>query len=79
MEGNISREQLKIIMHLLLPLCIYWTAEEMSVSIIADITTNALCPSKSTCSQAIYINGLQQMVLFFLSLVLYINLIVDGV
>ncbi|WMV53619.1 hypothetical protein MTR67_047004 [Solanum verrucosum] len=34
----------------------------MSVSIIADITTNALCPTKSTCSQAIYINGLQQMV-----------------
>uniref|UniRef100_M1BPT4 Hippocampus abundant transcript 1 protein n=1 Tax=Solanum tuberosum TaxID=4113 RepID=M1BPT4_SOLTU len=62
MEGNISREQLKILVHLLLPLCIYWTAEEMSVSIIADITTNALCPSKSTCSQAIYINGLQQMV-----------------
>ncbi|XP_049381012.1 uncharacterized protein LOC125845530 isoform X1 [Solanum stenotomum] len=62
MEGNISREQLKILVHLLLPLCIYWTAEEMSVSIIADITTNALCPTKSTCSQAIYINGLQQMV-----------------
>lgn len=65
MEGNnlcISREQLKILLHLLAPLCIYWTAEEMSVSVIADITTNALCPGKSTCSQAIYINGLQQMV-----------------
>lgn len=65
MEGSnlcISREQLKILLHLLAPLCIYWTAEEMSVSVIADITTNALCPGKSTCSQAIYINGLQQMV-----------------
>ncbi|KAK4367152.1 hypothetical protein RND71_015032 [Anisodus tanguticus] len=34
----------------------------MSVSVIADITTNALCPAKSTCSQAIYLNGLQRMV-----------------
>lgn len=62
MDGNISIEQLKILVHLLLPLYIYWTAEEMSVSVIADITTNALCHGKSTCSQPIYINGLQQMV-----------------
>ncbi|KAJ8557606.1 hypothetical protein K7X08_003231 [Anisodus acutangulus] len=60
MEGNVCISTPAL--HLLVPLCIYWSAEEMSVSVIADITTNALCPAKSTCSQAIYLNGLQQMV-----------------
>ncbi|KAF3434488.1 hypothetical protein FNV43_RR25591 [Rhamnella rubrinervis] len=54
--------ELRPLLHLLLPLCVHWIAEEMTVSVLVDVTTGALCPRHSTCSQVIYINGVQQTI-----------------
>ncbi|KAK0591625.1 hypothetical protein LWI29_005028 [Acer saccharum] len=54
--------ELRPLLHLLLPLCVHWMAQEMPVSVITDVTTDALCPGQSTCSEAIYLSGLQQTI-----------------
>ncbi|KAK0593466.1 hypothetical protein LWI29_037112 [Acer saccharum] len=59
---NCGLWELRPLLHLLLPLCVHWIAQEMPVSVIVDFTTDALCPGQSTCSEAIYISGLQQTI-----------------
>ncbi|XP_031095656.1 hippocampus abundant transcript-like protein 1 [Ipomoea triloba] len=59
---------LKPLVHLLVPLCVHWIAEEMSKPMLVDITTNALCDGQSSCSQSIYINGLQHTVVGILQM-----------
>ena len=61
-SGGMEMEGMKLMFHLLLPLCVHWIAEEMTVSVLVDVITSALCPGESTCTQAIYLNGFKQTV-----------------
>lgn len=53
---------MKGLVQLLVPICVHLIAEEMTRSVLVDVTTKALCHAHPSCSQAIYITGLQQTV-----------------
>ncbi|XP_042511368.1 hippocampus abundant transcript-like protein 1 [Macadamia integrifolia] len=62
-----SYRELRQLIHLLLPLCVHFIAEQMTVPLLVDVTTKAFCDNNddaksTTCPQAIYLNGLQQTV-----------------
>ncbi|THF94239.1 hypothetical protein TEA_004466 [Camellia sinensis var. sinensis] len=64
--------ELRHLIHLLLPLFIHWIAKEITVSVLVNVTTRTLCPGESTCSEVIYINGVQQTLLpFFIHWIAY--------
>ncbi|KAL3523645.1 hypothetical protein ACH5RR_016479 [Cinchona calisaya] len=55
-----NKREVRLLVHLLLPLFVHWMAKEMTRSVLVDVTTSSLCPGLSTCPEAINLNGLQQ-------------------
>ncbi|KAL3523646.1 hypothetical protein ACH5RR_016480 [Cinchona calisaya] len=54
-----NKREVRLLVHLLLPLFVHWMAKEMNRSVLVDVTTNSLCPGHHTCPEAINLNALQ--------------------
>lgn len=53
---------IRMVLHLLVPLFLHGIADEISVPYLVDVITSVLCPGKSSCSGALYLNSLHQAV-----------------
>ncbi|KAH9615822.1 hypothetical protein KSS87_006726 [Heliosperma pusillum] len=66
MRDIILFRDIKRLLHLLVPLFIHGIAQEMCNPLLMELISKALCPAQSTCSEALYLNNLQQTVAGFL-------------
>ncbi|KAK9707363.1 hypothetical protein RND81_07G192500 [Saponaria officinalis] len=57
---------IKLLVHMLLPLFVHGIALEICNPFLMEIISSALCPAQSTCPDALYLDNLQQIVAGFL-------------
>lgn len=55
---------IRLLSNLLGPLFVHGIAHEMSSPYLMEVISSVLCPGETTCSDALYLNSLQQTVIF---------------
>ncbi|XP_010682914.1 uncharacterized protein LOC104897676 isoform X1 [Beta vulgaris subsp. vulgaris] len=62
MRDLIMFRNIRLLSHLLVPLFLHGIAHEMSSPYLMEVISSALCPGETTCSDALYLNNLQQTI-----------------
>ncbi|XP_021740764.1 hippocampus abundant transcript-like protein 1 isoform X1 [Chenopodium quinoa] len=60
MRDLIMFRNIKLLLHLLVPLFVHGIAHEMSSPFLMEVISHVLCPGESICSYALYLNSLQK-------------------